>query len=911
MELLPRQSDAAENERALMALLDSVDGVVFEYDLELDRYVVVRGKREALLGYSPAEWCEPGFWAAHVHPEDVESAHGFCVSAIDAQRDHQFEYRMLARDGRAVWMHDHVTLVLRDGRPRALRGVMLDVTERRANEALLRTTHDRFASLLDGLSAGLLFEDEQRRILFANRAFSEAFDLPKALLIGQDCRVVLQTLAPAFAEPVAAVERIEGLIARREPVASEDVRLRDGRVLECGYVPFEAHGRGHLWQFQDVTERRRAERALRATSAATASLTGEAFCRELVRELSFALGVRIAFVAEVDARDERDERRLKVLALWDETRRTRIAECELSCSPCEIALARGEFLCNGRLAADFPDHFAVAAIGARSYLGVALRSADGATRGVLAVVHDAPFGNPGGARDILGVFAGRAAAELERQRAENALRASEARNRALLETFPDMLFVVDSEGVFLDYHAPDPRLLLMPAEQFLGRRLADVLPEPLATPFGELLRDTFATGRSHRSVRALAAPIGERTFEYRLLPFGDDRALIIARDITEQRRLEDRQVQAQKLESIGRMAGGVAHDFNNLLTGILSYAELGAIEAEGGTLGEYFRRIQLAGERAAGLTKQLLAFAREELVEPRVVAPNDLVDEMLAFLRRVIGEHVQLETDLAPDAWRTRIDPTQFYSVLMNLVVNARDALPSGGEVRIATRNLRLEGEASVLPEGEYVELTVSDDGVGMDEPTRQRVFEPFFTTKGAGRGVGMGLATCYGIVRQNGGAIQLSSREGAGTCVQVLLPRVDQPGESRPAPLDTQVRGSERVLLVEDDRVVRDIAVGALEKLGYSVSFAGDGAEALERFLERLDEIDVLVTDVVMPRLGGDALAAKLRERRRDLPVLFISGYAPAGDGELRGSALLRKPFSPADLARKLREVLASSPRA
>jgi PAS domain S-box-containing protein len=904
MALPPQQSDAAENERALMSLLDSVDGVVFEYDLELDRYVVVRGKPEALLGYSQQEWCESGFWAAHVHPEDVESAHGFCVSSIDARRDHQFEYRMLARDGRTVWMHDHVTLVLRDGRPRALRGVMLDVTERRTNEALLRATHDRFASLLDGLSAGLLFEDEQRRVLFANRAFGAAFDTPEALLIGQDCRVVLQALAPNFAEPGATVERIEGLIARPEPISSEDVRLRDGRVLECSYVPLEAHGRGHLWQFQDVTERRRAERALRATSAATASQTGEAFCRELVRELSRSLGVRIAFVAEVDARDER---RLKVLSLWDEAGRTRIADCELSCSPCETVLARGEFLCNGNLADDFPNHFAVSAIGARSFLGVALRSADGAMRGVLAVVHDASFANPGSTRDILGVFAGRAAAELQRQRAENALRASEARNRALLETFPDMLFVVDSEGVFLDYHAPDPRLLLMPAEQFLGRRLDEVLPEPLATPIGELLRDTFATGRSHRSVRALTAPIGERTFEYRLLPFGDDRALIIARDITEQRRVEDRQFQAQKLESIGRMAGGVAHDFNNLLTGILSYAELGAIEAEGGTLGEYFRRIQLAGERAAGLTKQLLAFAREELVEPRVVAPNELVDEMLAFLRRVIGEHVQLETDLAPDAWRTRIDPTQFYSVLMNLVVNARDALPSGGDVRIATRNVRLEGEASVLPEGEYVELTVSDDGVGMDEPTRQRVFEPFFTTKGAGRGIGMGLATCYGIVRQNGGAIQLSSREGAGTSVQVLLPRVDQPRESRPVHPDTEVRGSERVLLVEDDRVVRDIAVGALEKLGYRVSFAGDGAEALERFLECLDEIDVLVTDVVMPRLGGDALAAKFRERRRDLPVLFISGYAPAGDGELRGSALLRKPFSPADLARKLREVLAA----
>jgi PAS domain S-box-containing protein len=903
METLPPTSDAAENERALMALLDSVDGVVFEYNLELDRYVVVRGKREALLGYSAQEWCEPGFWAAHVHPDDVETAHGFCIASIDARRDHQFEYRMLARDGRSVWIHDHVTLVQRDGRPFALRGVMLDVTERRAAEALLRRTHDRFASLLDGLSAGLLFEDEQRRILFANRALGEALGVPSTQQIGQDCRVLLRALLPQFVEPLEVEARIEELIARRAPAPSEDVRMLDGRVFERSYVPFEAHGqRGHLWQFQDVTERRRAERALRDISAATAAQTGEAFCRELVRELSRALGVRIAFVAEVDARDET---RLRLLSIFDQLGAARLADRDIPGSPCELTLERGEFLSNGALAEEFPKHFAVAELGARSYFGVPLRSADGAVRGVLAVLHDAPFANIESARGILAVFAGRAGAELERQRAEDALRASEARYRALLETFPDMLFVVDSGGVFLDYHAPDPRLLLLPPEEFLGRRLADVLPEPLATPMGVLLSETFATGRPQRSVRALAVPVGERTFEYRIVPFGRDRALIIARDITEQRRLEDRLFQAQKLESIGRMAGGVAHDFNNLLTGILGYAELGAIEAADGALGEYFRRIQLAGERAAGLTKQLLAFAREELVEPRVVAPNDLVDEMLAFLRRVIGEHVQLETELAADAWRARIDPTQFYSVLMNLVVNARDALPSGGVVRIATRNARIEGETSGLPAGDYIELTVSDDGVGMDETTRQRAFEPFFTTKDAGRGVGMGLATCYGIVRQNGGAIQVSSREGEGTRVQVLLPRVDQPRDARPARPETQVRGSERVLLVEDDRVVREIAVGALVKLGYRVLPAADGEEALELALGRLDEIDVLVTDVVMPRLGGDALAARLRERRRDLPVLFISGYAPAGDGEARGSTLLRKPFAPADLARKLREVL------
>jgi PAS domain S-box-containing protein len=896
--------DALHNERALRALLDSIDGVVFEYDLEMDRYVLVRGRDDALLGYSPEEWCAPGFWLGHVHAEDVDRAHGFCLESIAAQRDHQFEYRMLAKDGRVVWIHDHVSLVRRAGRPSALRGVMLDVTERRAQEARLARTHERFAGLLDQFGSGLLFEDDQRRVVYANRALCRAFQvLSPDDLIGRDCRAVLAQLKWAFLDPEFVERHVEELIAARQPIAGVDLRLRDGRILEFSYTPFELHGEaaGHLWQFVDATGRRRADLALRDVSTATASLSGPEFFRVLVRELARALGARSAFVTECT---QTEPTSMVTLSIWSDGGWMENRSCEVHGGPCALARDAGEYLCDGALATRFPGHFLVSEMGAQSYVGVSLRSNSSDIRGTVAVLFSGRIPQPDATLGLLRVFADRSGAELERQRAEQALRTSEARYRALIEALPDIIFVVDPRGMFVDHHAPDPRLLLVPAAAFLGRRILDVVPGELGRRFQALVDEAFASRAPVREV--LNVELGEaRCVEYRVAPLDAERALVIARDVTEQRRLEERRFQDQKLESIGRFAGGVAHDFNNLLTGILSYAELGEGEAGASPLAERFRRIQLAGERAAGLTRQLLAFAREQPVEPRVVAPSELVAEMAPFLRRVLGEHVAIETSLDPVAWRTRIDPTQFYSLLTNLAVNARDALPAGGRIQIALANVNAASHDSGVVPGEYVELTVLDDGAGMDEHTRARVFEPFFTTKSKEGGAGMGLSMCYGIVHQNGGAISLASEVGRGTCVRVLLPRcldaASAPGVTAP---QLGSRG-ERILLVEDDSLVRDVAREALSAQGYEVLTAEDGASALKVADQQLDELDALVTDVVMPGLGGDALAAQLRQRRPRLPVLFITGYAPAGQDAPGGGDVLRKPFAPSDLTRRVRELL------
>ena len=403
----------------------------------------------------------------------------------------------------------------------------------------------------------------------------------------------------------------------------------------------------------------------------------------------------------------------------------------------------------------------------------------------------------------------------------------------------------------------------------------------------------------------------EQTFAASVTSF-----IALAIEATERTRLEEQLAQAQKLESIGRLAGGVAHDFNNLLTAIIGNVEIarGTVSAGAPILLE-LQEIESAARRAADLSRQLLTFARHQVVQPRVVNLNELARGADKLLRRLLGEDIELVTLLEPALGSVRIDPGQFEQVIVNLAVNARDAMPNGGRLTIETSNIALDQEyaathTGVAP-GEYVQLAVSDTGHGMDRETLSRLFEPFFTTKDQGSGTGLGLAICYGIVRQAGGAIWAYSEPGRGATFKVYLPRVDAaPDVEALVELPAAApRGRETVLLVEDEGQIRHLAARVLEGHGYEVITASDGIEAVRIGRERLTEIDALVTDVVLPLLGGREVAARLRHERPTLPVLYVSGYTRGTipDGELLdpNTAFLSKPFTPRLLAERVREVL------
>jgi len=414
------------------------------------------------------------------------------------------------------------------------------------------------------------------------------------------------------------------------------------------------------------------------------------------------------------------------------------------------------------------------------------------------------------------------------------------------------------------------------------------------------------------------------TVEQTITPVRNERGDIarfvaIMQDVTEKKKLEQQLNQAQKMESVGRLAGGVAHDFNNLLSVIIGYSEIlmehPGFDSHALRLAEEIKR---AGGRAATLTRQLLAFSRQQVLEPRVLNLNTIVTDMQKMLRRLIGEDVEIHAKLEGDLGRVKADPGQIEQIIINLAVNARDAMPQGGKLTIETSNVELdESYAAQHPPatpGRYVLLAMADTGMGMNREIKARIFEPFFTTKELGKGTGLGLSTVYGIVKQSGGYIWVYSEPGQGSVFKVYLPRVDQPVEPLlPAELAVEsLRGTETILVVEDEDTLRTLIRTLLEQSGYTVMEAKSGADALQAAQEHDAAIQLLLTDVIMPGLSGPAVAERLAHTHPKTKVLYMSGYTDtfATDrGLLAGAAtLVHKPFTRKDLLRKVREVLGRS---
>jgi PAS domain S-box-containing protein len=517
------------------------------------------------------------------------------------------------------------------------------------------------------------------------------------------------------------------------------------------------------------------------------------------------------------------------------------------------------------------------------------------------------------------------AGERQRWHAEAALRASEERFRALVENSSDALLLIDAEGRISYVTPSSERHLGWPLKQMIGRSIFDFIHPDDREMVGVRMAETLSNplGSVSQEVRFQHADGDWRIMEGVGVNRLDDPSVgaivVNARDITERRKLEDQLRHAQKMEAVGQLAGGVAHDFNNLLTAILGYCSLILDEVpEGSPMRQDLIEIQSAGERAASLTRQLLAFSRRQMLQPQVVDINTLVRQLEKLLRRLISEDVELVTALASDLRSVRVDPASVEQILVNLAVNARDAMPLGGQLTIETANVEIDEAYTVthvaMKSGPYVMMAVGDTGIGMDAALRARVFEPFFTTKEQGRGSGLGLATVYGMVKQSGGYIWVYSEPGHGTVFKVYLP----PAKTRVVPRATDAgrsadtaHGWETVLLVEDEDAVRTLAREVLRRHGYVVLEARHGVDALRVAERHTDDIHLMITDVVMPHMSGRETAERLSKGRPKMKVLFMSGYTDHAlmHRELTpGASFLQKPFTPDNFARKVRHVLDSS---
>jgi len=491
--------------------------------------------------------------------------------------------------------------------------------------------------------------------------------------------------------------------------------------------------------------------------------------------------------------------------------------------------------------------------------------------------------------------------QLQAEQARRLLEESEQRYREIFETNPAVKLVIDPDtGNIEDANASALAFYGWDKQTLCSMRIQDINTLP-----DERIRQEMDRARRERRLffnfkhRTASGEVKDVEVYTGPITAGGRQLLhSIIIDVSERKRLRDQLLQAQRMEAVGRMAGGVAHDFNNLLTVVLTCVELARSSLPSNhPAADAVAEIEAAALRGAELTQQLLALARKRVVEPQVIDLSVVVGSMHALLRRLIGEHVDISFEQGDILWNTEADPAQIEQVVVNLVVNARDALPHGGSIQVGIRSLEAATASADLPAGRWVVLSVSDDGVGMSREVQERIFEPFFTTKPHGEGTGLGLSTVFGIVRQAGGHVRVESEPGQGSRFLVFLPAVDRAVTER-TPVDEPEAAPAHaavILVVEDDDAIRRLLGEALSLAGFTVLTAADGEQAVEVYRTHAHPIDLLLSDVVMPNRNGPELARLLREEQPDLPVVLMSGYPSdlSIDPTALGATFLAKPFS------------------
>jgi PAS domain S-box-containing protein len=780
-----------------------------------------------------------------------------------------------------------------------------------------------FEQMFQASPDALVIADQAHRVLWANDTFVRLFGYGVTKVIGQQLE---NLVVPP--DRLAESKWITESLARGERITLESKRRKkDGTLLDislsCAPLFQEGGMAGFYAGYRDIADRRRVEalssalyRVAEKSSTAHDLQQFFAAVHSIVDELMYA---RNFYIAIYDSATE-----LLSFPYFVDEQDAAPAPKKLGQGLTDYLIRTGEpLLATPEVLQAMEDRGEVARNGSRSldWMGVPLK-VNSHTFGAL-VVQTYSKNIRYGERDkeILTFVARQLASAVEIKRNEQALRRSEARYRSLVQSSVYGIYRSSLEGRFLDVN---PALITMlgygSAEEVL---LLDPEKDVFAQPeeHSRLIEEFRRTGRLDgievKWKRKDGSSITVR-ISGRAVSSADEPADVleaIAEDVTDRRALEDQFRQAQKMEAVGRLAGGVAHDFNNLLMVINGYAEVILAELPfEHPLHEKGRAIQLAADRATTLTRQLLAFSRKQLLELKVVDVNAIVQDMERLVNPLIGENVELVTVLHPESTHTRADAGQLEQVLMNLVVNAKDAMPTGGRLVIQTGTIVVDenhrrGQQFIHP-GRYVTLSVSDTGMGMDKETQSRIFEPFFTTKEKGKGTGLGLSTVYGIVKQSGGYVMVQSEPGRGTSFHIYLPLVEGTAEKHTAPAsDAASGGSETILLVEDEESVRQLVRDTLTARGYKVLEADGGEAGVALSAQHQGKIQLVITDVVMPGVGGPEMVKQLSSSRPEMKVLYLSGYTEdsiINDGSIEsGTAFLQKPFSLQNLSRKVREVL------
>jgi two-component system, cell cycle sensor histidine kinase and response regulator CckA len=895
--------EALRGERNFVsAVLDTMGALVVVLDVE-GRIVRFNRACETTTGYSFEESKGRPFWDWLVADDERDEVRTSFRRLVDSSARSQDENDWVARDlGRHRIAWSNTCLLDATGVVEFVVATGVDVTEQRRVEEALRRESDLVARLAATSPVGIAVVDRDGRFTFVNKEAARILDLPedataRSAYDAPQWQITDYDGRP-FPEEQSAFRQVLALKRAVHDVRHAMQRPGGRRILlSVNAAPLlERNGEVERVVFvvQDITESMRAERAL---------LESEERFRSIVQ--SSPMGIHL-YTLEADGR----------LVFRGANP---AADVILGLDHAPLVGRTLEEAFPALAGTEVPRRYRLACATGEPWQTEQIDYADGQVRGAFEV-H--AFRTAPGAMAALFLDITR------RKQNEEALRRERDFSDTLVQASPAFFVAITSDGRVAMMNQAMLSALGYSRAEAVGRDyLSTFVPETdrpaLGEVFARLIRDRVSTINENRT---LTRDGRELLVEWHGRPVlkqdgGFDYFFGVGIDITERRRaaaekarLETQLTQAKKLEAIGRLAGGVAHDFNNMLAAIQGYAELSLRSLRAGDpLHEPVEQILKASQRAAGLTQQLLAFSRKQVIAPRVIDLNELVVDSTRMLARLIGEDIVLDVLPGVAGGRVKADPHQLEQVLVNLAVNARDAMPGGGTLTIGTAELEIDEAQAMawsLEPGRYVELSVADTGAGMDEETKSLIFEPFFTTKEKGRGTGLGLATVHGIVRQNRGHVEVSSELGRGTTFRVCLPRVEAPVEQAGEPRKTSAAtGTETILLAEDEEIVRMLARTVLTNLGYRVLETDRGRDACRLCEEHPGPIHLLLTDVIMPGMNGRELYQRAREQRPDLRVLYMSGYtedviAPHGVLE-KGTAFIEKPFSVEGLARKVREVL------
>ena len=894
--LSAQASQLSESEQQYRLLFEHNPNPMWVYDDSTRQFLAVNEAAIERYGYSREE-----FLTMTRHDIRVEEGAGVSrgLKTPTGIREHSGSWngRHLKKDGSVIDVTVTSHGITFDGHAACL-ALALDMTEQRRAEEGIRQSEQRTRVIIDNALDAVVSMDPAGTITDWSAQAERMFGWSRAEAIG---RQMSDTIIPAGYREAHEKGLKKFLQTGEGPVLNKRIEItalsRDGKEfpVELAISPSKVGGRWTFSAFiRDLTEQKKAAEALKA---------GEQRYRQLFEDIPIGLYRSTPDGQFIDV----NPAMVAMLGYWNRETLLATSATSLYVDPAD----------RRRWAAQKPGEIRV------HDLDVRMRRADGAVIWVRDTTHvkRAPDGTAllyeGVLEDIT-----------DRVEAEHAVQASERRHIQILEAAPVGIMVTDKKGrpVFMNAAARGifgkgvaEGANLIDLNEIYQAYLAGTreLYPPERMPLLKALtgeRSAVDDMEIHRDNRVISLHVqGAPLLDSERKVMG---AVVGFFDTTEKRSLESQLRQASKMEAVGQLAGGVAHDFNNLLTVIMSYSAMLLDRlSPGDPIHEDVQEIALAADRAAGLTKQLLAFSRQQVMQPRVININDVIGGLEKMLRRVIGEDVEFFTSLDSGIAEINADPGQLEQVLMNLVVNARDAMPSGGRLSISTSNSALSTESAAgslrPPDGDYVMLAVSDTGTGMTREVQQRLFDPFFTTKDQGRGTGLGLATVYGIVKQSGGEIYVYSELGEGSTFKVYFPRFVETGEQRIHQLTSKEvpRGSETVLLVEDDTNLRYLVARVLRGCGYTILVAASGAEALAIAGDPNKSIDAVITDVVMPGMNGRELVEKLVAARPGIGFLFMSGYTD--DDVLRRGVLhgetefLQKPFTPDQLARKVRSVI------